>query len=143
MKHRSLEIIRDEHSSLAAMLQSMRMLVDRGYREVELLGQNVNSYAGGCTFAELLTRVARVDGLEWIRFTTSHPMNFTRELAEVLVSEPKVAPFLHLPIQSGSDAVLRRMLAKRPEDRYPDLAECKRELDAALAQDAVTGLVRR
>ncbi len=102
----------------ADILAEVRMLVDRGYREVELLGQNVNSYAGGCTFAELLTRVARVDGLEWIRFTTSHPMNFTRELAEVLVSEPKVAPFLHLPIQSGSDAVLRRMLREYTVEQY-------------------------
>ena len=52
---------------------------------------------------------AEIDGLEWIRFTTSHPMNFTRELARVLVTNPKVAPFLHLPIQSGSDRILRRM----------------------------------
>ncbi len=94
---------------VADILHEVRLLVDQGFREVELLGQNVNSYAGGCSFAELLTRVAAVEGLEWIRFTTSHPMNFTRELAEVLISEPKVAPFLHLPIQSGSDAVLRRM----------------------------------
>jgi tRNA-2-methylthio-N6-dimethylallyladenosine synthase len=83
--------------------------VQKGFKEIELLGQNVNSYQGGCTFAELLGRVAEIDGLEWIRFTTSHPMNFTRELAHMLVTNPKVAPFLHLPVQSGSDAVLRRM----------------------------------
>ncbi|HEU4951255.1 MAG TPA: tRNA (N6-isopentenyl adenosine(37)-C2)-methylthiotransferase MiaB [Holophagaceae bacterium] len=91
------------------IVAEVRGLVERGWKEVELLGQNVNSFAGGCTFAELLDRVAEVDGLEWIRFTTSHPMNFTEALARTLVTNPKVAPFLHLPVQSGSDAVLRRM----------------------------------
>jgi tRNA-2-methylthio-N6-dimethylallyladenosine synthase len=91
------------------ILKEIRGLVADGYCEIELLGQNVNSYKGGCTFAELLHRVAEIDGLEWIRFTTSHPMNFTKELAEALVTIPKVAPFLHLPLQSGSDKVLRRM----------------------------------
>jgi tRNA-2-methylthio-N6-dimethylallyladenosine synthase len=100
----------ERHRPYEDVLAEVRGLVARGYREVELLGQNVNSYAGGCTFADLLERVAEVDGLEWIRFTTSHPMNFTRELARVLVNNPKVAPFLHLPLQSGSDAVLKRML---------------------------------
>ena len=93
----------------ADVVAEVRGLVAAGFKEVELLGQNVNSYAGGCTFAELLERVGEIEGLEWIRFTTSHPMNFTKELARVLVTHPKVAPFLHLPIQSGSDAVLRRM----------------------------------
>jgi tRNA-2-methylthio-N6-dimethylallyladenosine synthase len=93
----------------ADVVSEVRALVAAGYREVELLGQNVNSYAGGCGFPELLERVGEVEGLEWIRFTTSHPMNFTQELARVLAAHPKVAPFLHLPLQSGSDAVLRRM----------------------------------
>jgi len=91
------------------VVSEVRGLVAAGFKEVELLGQNVNSYAGGCGFAELLERVGEIQGLEWIRFTTSHPMNFTRELAQVLTTHPKVAPFLHLPLQSGSDAVLRRM----------------------------------
>jgi tRNA-2-methylthio-N6-dimethylallyladenosine synthase len=99
----------ERHRPAADVLDELRGLVRRGFREVELLGQNVNSYAGGCDFAELLNRVSEIDGLEWIRFTTSHPMNFTRELARVLVTNPKVAPFLHLPIQSGSDRILRRM----------------------------------
>ncbi len=99
----------ERHRPHQDVVEEVRGVVARGYREVELLGQNVNSYQGGCSFAELLDRVAEVDGLEWIRFTTSHPMNFTRELARTLVTNPKVAPFLHLPVQSGSDAVLRRM----------------------------------
>ena len=90
--------------------REVRGLVARGYREVELLGQNVNSYQGGLLASpSCWTGWREVDGLEWIRFTTSHPMNFTPELARTLVANPKVAPFLHLPVQSGSDAVLRRM----------------------------------
>lgn len=107
-RHRPWKDVVAEVEDLAAM----------GFREVELLGQNVNSYMGGCTFAQLLDRVAEVDGLEWIRFTTSHPMNFTEELARTLVSNPKVAPFLHLPVQSGSDAVLRRMRREYTVDQY-------------------------
>ncbi|MDR3670847.1 MAG: tRNA (N6-isopentenyl adenosine(37)-C2)-methylthiotransferase MiaB [Holophaga sp.] len=99
----------ERHRPYQDVVAEVRGLVARGYREVELLGQNVNSFQGGCSFAELLDRVAEVDGLEWIRFTTSHPMNFTPALARTLVRNPKVAPFLHLPVQSGSDAVLRRM----------------------------------
>ncbi len=100
------------------VVAEVRGLVAAGYREVELLGQNVNSYAGGCTFAELLERVSEVEGLEWIRFTTSHPMNFTRELAQVLVTNPRIAPFLHLPVQSGSNRVLRSMLREYTVEDY-------------------------
>ncbi len=100
------------------ILAEVRLMVEGGYREIELLGQNVNSYRGGCTFAELLERVSEVEGVEWIRFTTSHPMNFTRELAHTLVTNPKVAPFLHLPVQSGSDAVLRRMRRGYTVEQY-------------------------
>jgi len=99
----------ERHRPFQDVVAEVRGLVARGYREVELLGQNVNSFQGGCSFAELLDRVAEVDGLEWIRFTTSHPMNFTPALARTLAANSKVAPFLHLPVQSGSDAVLRRM----------------------------------
>jgi tRNA-2-methylthio-N6-dimethylallyladenosine synthase len=108
----------ERHRPWEDVLAEVRGLVAGGYREVELLGQNVNSYAGGCTFADLLERVSEVAGLEWLRFTTSHPMNFTRELARVLVTNPKVVPFLHLPLQSGSDRVLKRMLREYTVAEY-------------------------
>ncbi|WP_257304889.1 tRNA (N6-isopentenyl adenosine(37)-C2)-methylthiotransferase MiaB [Geothrix campi] len=108
----------ERHRPYEDVLGEVRGLVEHGYREVELLGQNVNSYAGGCNFADLLERVAEIDGLEWIRFTTSHPMNFTKDLARVLVTNPKVVPFLHLPLQSGSDRVLRRMLREYTVAEY-------------------------
>ncbi|MBI4911438.1 MAG: tRNA (N6-isopentenyl adenosine(37)-C2)-methylthiotransferase MiaB [Acidobacteria bacterium] len=100
------------------VVEEVRGLVAAGFREVELLGQNVNSYAGGCDFADLVERIGELQGLEWIRFTTSHPMNFTPRLARLIVGHPKVAPFLHLPVQSGSDAVLRRMRREYTVDQY-------------------------
>ncbi len=125
----------------ADVVAEVRGLVEAGYREVELLGQNVNSYAGGCTFAELLARVAEVEGLEWLRFTTSHPMNFTRDLARELVSNPKTAPFLHLPLQSGSDRILKRMLREYTVDQYLErlgyLGEGRSRL--ALSTDFIVG----
>jgi len=131
----------ERHRPYADVLAEVRGLVDRGYREVELLGQNVNSYAGGCTFAELLHRISGVDGLEWLRFTTSHPMNFTQDLAQVLVSNPKVAPFLHLPLQSGSDRVLKRMLREYTVAEYLErlgyLGEGRERI--ALSTDFIVG----
>jgi tRNA-2-methylthio-N6-dimethylallyladenosine synthase len=80
-----------------------------GVREVTLIGQNVNSYAGGCTFPELLRRVAAVPGLARIRFTTSHPHDLSDALVDVFREERKLMPHFHLPVQSGSDAILARM----------------------------------
>ena len=131
----------ERHRPFGDVLAEVRGLVARGYREVELLGQNVNSYAGGCSFADLLERVSQVEGLEWIRFTTSHPMNFTQELARVLVTNPKVAPFLHLPVQSGSDAVLRRMRREYTVAEYLErlgyLGEARGRM--ALSTDLIVG----
>ena len=125
----------------ADVVAEVRSLVAAGYREVELLGQNVNSYAGGCSFAALLARVSEVDGLEWIRFTTSHPMNFTRELARELATNPKVVPFLHLPLQSGSDRILKRMLREYTVADYLErlgyLGEARSRM--ALSTDFIVG----
>jgi tRNA-2-methylthio-N6-dimethylallyladenosine synthase len=80
-----------------------------GVREVTLIGQNVNSYRGGISFAELLLRVAQVPGIERVRFTTSHPHDLSDALIDAFRQEPRIAPHFHLPVQSGSDEVLRRM----------------------------------
>jgi tRNA-2-methylthio-N6-dimethylallyladenosine synthase len=84
-------------------------LAEVGVREVTLIGQNVNSYAGGCAFAELLRRVAAVPGILRVRFTTSHPHDLSPALVDAFRDEPKVMPHFHLPVQSGSDPVLARM----------------------------------
>ena len=80
-----------------------------GVREVTLLGQNVNSYGGGCDFATLLREVAATPGVARVRFTTSHPHDLSDALIEAFRGEPKVMPHFHLPVQSGSDPVLVRM----------------------------------
>jgi tRNA-2-methylthio-N6-dimethylallyladenosine synthase len=91
------------------LVREVAALAGVGVREVTLIGQNVNSYAGGCTFAELLRRVAAVPGLARIRFTTSHPHDLSDALVEVFRDEPRVMPHFHLPVQSGADPVLVRM----------------------------------
>jgi len=91
------------------VLEEVAALTGVGVREVTLIGQNVNSYRGGISFAELLLRVAQVPGIERVRFTTSHPHDLSDELIEAFRHEPRLAPHFHLPVQSGSDAVLRRM----------------------------------
>jgi tRNA-2-methylthio-N6-dimethylallyladenosine synthase len=91
------------------LVAEVSALAEVGVREVTLIGQNVNSYRGGCTFAELLRRVAAVPGIARVRFTTSHPHDLSDALVETFRDEPKVMPHFHLPVQSGSDPVLARM----------------------------------
>ena len=100
------------------VLFEIAQLAEQGVREVNLLGQNVNAYRGPthdgelCTFAQLLRLVAAIDGIDRIRYTTSHPVEFTDDIIEVYRDTPEVVSFLHLPIQSGSDRILTMM--KRP-----------------------------
>jgi tRNA-2-methylthio-N6-dimethylallyladenosine synthase len=96
----------------AEVVREVAALVDVGVREVTLIGQNVNSYAGGCSFAELIRRVAAVPGLQRIRFTTSHPMDLSPELVRCFADVPQLMPHFHLPVQHGADTVLQRMRRK-------------------------------
>ncbi|WP_439437196.1 tRNA (N6-isopentenyl adenosine(37)-C2)-methylthiotransferase MiaB [Salinivibrio costicola] len=100
------------------VLFEIAQLAEQGVREVNLLGQNVNAYRGEthdgdiCAFADLLRYVAAIDGIDRIRYTTSHPVEFTDDIIEVYRDTPEVVSFLHLPVQSGSDRILTMM--KRP-----------------------------
>jgi tRNA-2-methylthio-N6-dimethylallyladenosine synthase len=80
-----------------------------GVREVTLIGQNVNSYRGGISFAQLLLRTAEVPGIERVRFTTSHPHDLSDELIDAFRTQPKICPHFHLPVQCGSDRILKMM----------------------------------
>jgi len=84
-------------------------LASVGLREVTLIGQNVNSYQGGISFAQLLLRTAEVPGIARVRFTTSHPHDLSDELIEAFRVQPKIAPHFHLPVQCGSDPILKKM----------------------------------
>ena len=102
---------------LADVLAEARGLAERGVREITLLGQNVNAYHGddggrAASFAELLREFARIDGIERLRYTTSHPIEMTAELIALHGDEQKLMPYLHLPVQSGSDRILKAMNRK-------------------------------
>ena len=97
------------------ILFEIAQLAEQGVREVNLLGQNVNAYRGPtydgeiCTFAEVLRLVAAIDGIDRLRFTTSHPIEFTDDIIDVYRDTPELVSFLHLPVQSGSDRILTMM----------------------------------
>jgi tRNA-2-methylthio-N6-dimethylallyladenosine synthase len=122
----------------AEIVREVKALVDVGVREVTLIGQNVNSYAGGCTFAQLIRRVAEVPGLLRIRFTTSHPMDLSDELVKAFHDVPQLMPHFHLPVQHGADTVLQRMRRKYTIAEYERrIAQLPKDL--ALTSDIICG----
>lgn len=100
------------------------ILAQKGVREITLLGQNVNAYAGNtfdgkiCRFSELLRLIAEIDGINRIRFTTSNPIEFTDDIIDVYRDTPKLVSFLHLPVQSGSDKILKLMKRSHTVSEY-------------------------
>jgi tRNA-2-methylthio-N6-dimethylallyladenosine synthase len=122
----------------AEIVREVASLVAVGVREVTLIGQNVNSYCGGCSFADLIRRVAAVPGLLRIRFTTSHPMDLEDGLVRCFSEVPQLMPHFHLPVQHGADSVLERMRRKYT------IAEYERRIAAlprgiALTSDVICG----
>src|SRR6267154_2905888 len=105
----------------ASVLNEARQLVDLGYTEIQLLGQNVNSYRDPDvkkTFAELLTAIGEIPGIERVRFTTSHPRDFGRDIVEAIDASTALCDHVHLPIQSGSDRVLDAMQRLYTREQY-------------------------
>lgn len=135
------------------ILAEVRRLVDSGVVEVMLLGQNVNSYGkrvmrdgkitDGSTinFAQLLREVCRIEGLERVRFMTSHPKDLSDELIEVMATEPKVCSHLHLPLQSGSTRLLGKMNRHYTKESYLELVRKIRERipDISITTDIIVG----
>jgi tRNA-2-methylthio-N6-dimethylallyladenosine synthase len=122
-------------------------LVERGVREITLLGQNVNAYHGtgpdgrARSLADLIGRLARIDGLDRLRYTTSHPRDMSDDLIAAHRNEPKLMPYLHLPFQAGSDRVLAAMNRKHTRAEYLELVERIRAArpDIALSTDVIVG----
>lgn len=113
---------------LADVVGEVRGLVDTGVTEVTLLGQTVNSYHDGShDFAELLRTVGAIDGVRRIRFTSPYPTDFTPAVIEAMATTPAVCDHVHLPVQSGSNTVLRRMLRRYTRERYLDVLEALRD----------------
>lgn len=127
------------------IVREIEGLVDNGVREVVLLGQNVNSYgkglAGGTDFAGLLKQVARVEGLRRIRFTTSHPKDLSASLIRAFAEVEPLCPHIHLPVQSGSNSVLKMMNRSYTREHYLHLVEELRRAreDVAISSDIIVG----
>lgn len=112
---------RERSRTSASVLEEARQIVDSGLTEIQLLGQNVNSYVdplGKHTFASLLAEVGRVPGIRRVRFTTSHPRHFTREIVEAIDAVPTLCDHVHLPVQSGSSRVLAAMNREYTREEY-------------------------
>jgi tRNA-2-methylthio-N6-dimethylallyladenosine synthase len=126
------------------ILREVRHLLDYGFQEIELLGQTVNHWRepeGDWDFADLLDQVARLPGVQRLRFVTSYPRDFTPRMVEQVGRHANICPYLHLPVQSGSDAVLRRMGRGYTRTEYLDLAGQLRRArpDLALSTDLIVG----
>ncbi len=135
---------REKSRPLPYILGEVRDLAGRGCKEVLLLGQNVNSYKdpdSDATFPALLDQVCAVKGLEWVRFVTSHPRNFDEGIIRAMARNPKVCRELHLPVQSGSTAVLRRMNRRYSRKEYLTLVDSIRASfpEILLSTDVIVG----
>lgn len=136
---------RERSREMQEILDEIKTLAADGVKEVMLLGQNVNSYGKNLdtpiSFAELLTEVEKIDGIERIRFMTSHPKDLSDELIEVMKHSKKICRHLHLPLQSGSTRILEKMNRRYTKESYLALVEkLRREIpDLALTTDIIVG----
>lgn len=131
---------------LKDILEEVREVAENGYQEITLLGQNVNSYGldlpeGKGSFARLLEEISGITGIERIRFMTSHPRDFDDATIEVMAKYPNICNHLHLPVQSGSDELLKRMNRGYSTDQYRELVKKIREKmpEISLTTDFIVG----
>ena len=119
------------------------MLADEGFIEIVLLGQNVDGYGSdtGSSLSELLKAVHEVEGIQRIKFLTSHPCDMTFELIETVAALPKVSNYFHVPIQAGNNEILKRMARRYTFERYMELVNYIRKLmpDATITGDIIVG----
>lgn len=135
---------KERSRSSSSVLEEARRIADQGYTEIQLLGQNVNSYRdpeGKLSFAELLAAVGQVSGIRRVRFTTSHPRHFTRDIVEAIDAYPSLCDHVHLPVQSGSSRVLKMMAREYTKDWYLEriswIKSAKRPI--SLSTDIIVG----
>ena len=126
------------------ILSEIRELARDGYKEVMLLGQNVNSYKGNediKDFADLLNEVCKIDGIERVRFISPHPKDFSDRVIEAIANNKKICKSIHLPLQSGSTEVLRKMNRKYSKEQYLDLVKKMKERipNLSLSTDIIVG----
>jgi tRNA-2-methylthio-N6-dimethylallyladenosine synthase len=123
--------------------REIQNLANENYKEVILLGQNVDGYGLdiGTNLASLLKKIHEIDGIERIKFLTSHPCDMTYELIETVAELPKISKYFHVPIQSGNDRILKQMARRYTVERYMELVNYIRELmpDASITGDIIVG----
>jgi tRNA-2-methylthio-N6-dimethylallyladenosine synthase len=136
---------REQSRPTAAIVQEVRGLAERGYQEVTLLGQNIDSYGKrspeGKDLADLLELLHPIEGIQRIRFITSHPRDFTEKLMRTVGALERVCEYIHLPVQAGSTSVLKRMHRGYTRDDYLAKVERLRALvpDVAISTDMIVG----
>ena len=132
---------RERSRDFRYVLEEVRDVVAAGAKDVTLLGQNVNSFAGGCSFAELIGKISDIDGDFRLRFMTSHPKDVSDELIAAMAKSRNIARHFHLPLQSGSDAVLKAMNRHYDRVHYLSVADKLRAAmpDIALTTDIIVG----
>ena len=128
-----------------SVLEEARRMADAGYTDIQLLGQNVNSYrdpAGKRSFAELLAGVGEIAGIRRVRFTTSHPRDFTKDIIDAIDSVPTLCDHVHLPVQSGSSRVLQSMFRDYTREQYLERIgwmKAARHRDISITTDVIVG----
>jgi len=133
---------RERSRPTESILDELKQLSDQGYKEVTLLGQNVNSYNDGDnTFAELMYKASQVDPEMRIRFSSPHPKDFPEELLEAIAGQPNLCNYIHIPAQSGNNDVLERMRRPYTREQYLELVEKMRDIipGVTLSTDIITG----
>lgn len=136
---------REESRRPSSIIEEVEYLVGQGYKEVTLLGQNVNSYGNKAdfdqTFPELLERVAQIQNLKRLRFTTSHPKDLSDDLIKVIKRNDNICKYFHLPLQSGSDKVLKDMNRKYTQEKYLErVSKLREEIpEIAISTDIIVG----
>lgn len=135
---------RERSRSSEKIIEEVKGLINEGYKEITLLGQNVNSYNNGSndlSFVELLEKIANLDGKFRLRFMTSHPKDFSEELVNVIARNPKICKCIHLPVQSGSNSVLKAMNRKYTVEDYLKKIDILKKYvpDCAVTTDLIVG----
>ena len=133
---------RERSRSVESIVEEVKKAVDQGFVEITLLGQNVNSYNfEGKSFSDLLLAVSDIDGVKRIRYTSPHPQDINQELLEVMASRQNICNYVHFPMQSGSNEVLKRMNRTYTREHFYDMAMKIREImpNCGLSTDIIVG----
>ena len=136
---------KERSRNITPIFEEVKALAQEGYQDITVLGQNVNSYGHDLDpqvdLADLLQTLERIDGVRWLRYTTSHPRDFSQRLIDTIAESKKITHHVHLPVQSGSSGILKRMNRKYTKEQYLDLIDRVKQAidDVSLTTDIIVG----